>query len=519
MRHGLYTCLAAVALLGCLLPLPGAELKPYHVSEVRVTSCEGRQAAWGTVWSGELRYDLPADHPLVWTWLETSLDGGRSWSPSLAQPIGHVGPVASGPDRRVLWILDGGAQRDFTFRIRVDPAPKSFMINKTPVLDLAPVGQGGCPKPIPEEDPYEVLERMLDSGTYKFDISQIGRYRHRLADLELHVRAERGPGLTVGMGESLSPKASTRVKIPLKIRATYLKVGGMEFAVISKNSIRNTVDVVRQEKAAIEQQLGIPASQVMHNWCHQHYQDDGELAIDETVAALRQAREQARPARLAVLPLRTGPGWNYYRSGQSGKNVFTDGPIDDHLTVFLFADRDGKPIGSWIRFTGHGAEAPALSKEMEERWGGRCAFLNGHGGNTNTTQIDAAMGGKYSPKAVVDLILAALPSARFQEVGKLGVAWGWTNYYKVDTQIQCLRLGDWRIPAYNAEPPVEQALVTAALLGPERTMVVGYANGRAGPGGGYYMWGRDDGIPRWQVFEMTQLTVRCANILERMLDR
>lgn len=491
-----------------------------YIEPAKVWNVVSTPTAYGQMITGELSYACRLPQATAWAWLEVSFDDGRTWSAGKVQAVGHVGTIPTGDDRQVKFLIDARKGESHKLRIRVNPSAPVYHLNKTNALKITTDGPAECPKPIPEDGPYPTLELLLNKEEHQHDLSLANpKVPAKLPIAELGADVGTGKGLLVGFGDSPLPTANQpRANPKMKIRATYLRVGEMEFAVISKNSIRNTVEVVNQEKEAIEKATGIPRHHIMHNWCHEHYSDNGELAINETLSALKKAKEGAKAGKMASIILNVGVGFNYRRSGQSGRDVFTDGPIDDQLAAMLFTDTDGKPIGSWIRFTGHIAHAPELTAEMEKRWGGICAFLNGNGGNVNTTGNYVKEGGKYTPAAIVDMVLKEAPSAKPKDITKLGVSWTSRKYYSIETLMQCLRLGDFLFPAYYAEPPVEQALVTRALLGPQRTIVIGYANGRAGPGGGYYNWNTETGIPRWQVYEMTQLTVRCANVLDLLLD-
>jgi hypothetical protein len=362
-----------------------------------------------------------------------------------------------------------------------------------------------------------MLEMMVSKPYHQHDLTDIGVYRYQLPDLVHQVSVATGSEMLVGMGVSDRPPSSYPPFEHLKFKATYIKIGNMEFGIISKNSIRNLVSVVNTEKQAIENALGIPKEHIFINWCHIHYTDDGELGVDESVAAMTQAKNSAVPVEMAVLHLRTGPGYNYTRQGAA--SGYTDGPVDDNLFCALFRDAStSAPVGSWIRFTGHGTidTNNTMCREIESRWGGICAYMQGGAGTMNVAK--PGEGGYYEPVHMADLIMAQVPSAQFQNVTKMGVAWAWTVYYGVDTLIQCTRIGDFYLPVYNAENPNEQALATAALLGFDKAIVVGYGNGRAGPGGSYYFWNTTSDIPRWEVYGMTQETMRAANIIDIALD-
>lgn len=493
----------------------------FYVTNVIVSNVTSTNVPYGKVWTGKVTYDVASEFSEVWTWLEVSFDGGTTWQINKTQCIGHVASIAPGSGRQIQWMMDTAPTvnvlADAQFRVRVNEDPVYYIQHNTTTLDTVTDSPDECPKPIPQDDPYETLERMINKVYHQFDLSAIGTYGYQLPSLAQQVATGRGPRMFVGMAVSDRPTGASTFP-HLKFKATYIRVGGMEFGVISKNSIRNIVSVVEAEKQAIQDALGIPKQHIIINWDHVHYTDNGELGSDQSVAAMTQAKAAAVPVEMAVVHLRTGAGYNYTRYGQS-LNTYTDGPIDDNLFCVLFRDLDGLPVGSWVRFTGHNIVMSdnRLSREMESRWGGVCAILNGNGGTMNVAA--PAEGGFYEPVHMVDLIMAQVPSAQFKNVTRMGVAWAWTSYYGVNTLIQCTRIGDFLLPVYFAEGPCEQALTTASLLGYDQTIVVGYGNGRAGPGGGYYNWNRTDGIPRWQVLRMTQETVRAANIVDISLNR
>lgn len=491
----------------------------FYVTNVIVSNVTSTDVSYGKVWTGTITYDVASEFPEVWTWLEVSLDGGNTWQINKTQCVGHAASITPGAARQIQWMMDTGPNvnvlTDARFRVRVNEEPAYYIQNNKTVLDTIIDTPNECPKPIPQDDPYKTLEMMINKVCHGFDLTAIGTYGYQLPNLSHTVSTAKGTQMLVGMGVSDRPPSGVYSgSYPyLKFKATYIKIGNMEFAVISKNSIRNTVEVVTAEKQAIQDALGIPKENIIINWDHIHYTDDGELGSTQSIAALTQAKAAAVPVQMAVLHLRTGPGYNFTRWAEN-MTAYTDGPIDDNLFCALFRDMSGRPVGSWVRFTGHSAVMSdnLLCRTMESQWGGVCAFFQGNAGT-----MDVALtsnGGCYDPVQVANMIMAQVPTAQFKNVTRIGVDWAWTSYYGVNTLIQCTRLGDFLLPVYFAEGPCEQALTTAALLGFDQTIVVGYGNGRAGPGGGYYNWNTTSGIPRWQVLAMTQETVRAANIVD-----
>lgn len=493
----------------------------FYVTDVYVSNIASTDVPYGKVWTGRLTYTVASAFPEVWAWPEVSFDGGATWHINKVHGVGHVASIAPGANREIRWIMDTDPEvnvwTDALFRVRVNEDPAYYIQHNTTALDTVADSPEECPKPIPQDDPYIMLEMMINKVYHQFDLTAIGTYGYQVPGLSHQVTTAKGSEMLVGMGVSDRPTGASKYPY-LKFKATYIKLGDMEFAVISKNSIRNTVSVVEAEKQAIQDALGIPREHIIINWDHIHYTDDGELGSDQSIAALTQAKAAAVPVEMAVVHLRTGPGYNYTRYAQR-LEAYTDGPTDDNLFCVLFRNKQtGAPVGSWVRFTGHNIVLTdnGVARQMESRWGGVCAMFNGNGGTVNVAT--PSEGGHYEPVHMADLIMAQVPSAQFKNVTRMGVAWTRTTYYGVDTLIQCTRIGDFLLPVYYAEPPCEQALTTAALLGYDQTIVIGYGNGRAGPGGGYYSWNKTDGIPRWQVLRMTQETVRAANIVDISLN-
>jgi hypothetical protein len=81
-------------------------------------------------------------------------------------------------------------------------------------------------------------------------------------------------------------------------------------------SIRQHTDTTAKIKQAIEDSLGIPFSHVIVAWDHTHYSDCGEALEGNCVAAVRAARDAARPAKMGWKRVSMGPA-QLLPSGQS----------------------------------------------------------------------------------------------------------------------------------------------------------------------------------------------------------
>lgn len=51
----------------------------FYVTNVAVSNVTSTDVSYGKVWTGKVTYDVTSEFPEVWTWLEVSLDGGKTW--------------------------------------------------------------------------------------------------------------------------------------------------------------------------------------------------------------------------------------------------------------------------------------------------------------------------------------------------------------------------------------------------------------------------------------------------------
>lgn len=515
------------------------------ITNVRVDSLHDTACSYGHVWKGFLQYDVQADTSAVWAWVELSTDNGATWSQRDVSAVGHVGSIVTGTARKVWWMVDGNKGPDCKLRVRVNSQPK-YYLQTDPTNNvserISQIYAGGpnptdCPIPIPETDPYETVERMVNNSYHAMDLSTFGYNFYMLPMYAqdtwqqawhnvIDITCATGTGeLSVGMGVAGRPySAAYNVTLhpELKYRATYIKVGSMEFAVISKNSIRGCYDSTELARQAIQTAMGIPRTQVLINWDHTHYTDNGESGADSCVAALQRAKAAAVPAEMAYSAKHMGPGFNYNRGYTSSTPYYTTGPVDEKLcAVFFRAVSNHALIGSWYRFAGHGVSIDGqVNLAVESRLGGLCAAMQGGGGTSNvhTSSVATTLGapaatGLFSAAAVTDSLAAMLSSAAFQAPGFLGVATSEDNYPAISrTFNQAIRLGNVYIPVYTAEGPMEQQLYTMARMGSDmNVMPLSYSNSGCGI---YYFWGRG-GYMSAAYYRMAEAMVRCMNILSQ----
>jgi hypothetical protein len=511
------------------------------VTNVQVDSLVDTVTTYGTVWRGIVTYDVAAEADSVHTWLEFSEDNGTTWHMEKIHAVGHVGTIGVGPNRKAQWMVDGDKGPNCRIRVRVNDLPKYYIQKEVTVFDTFAETAEECPKPIPETDPYETIERLVNNKWHDMVLS-LPQYKLPFYDntwsakipLDIKTSVALGSDFSVGMarvnrGPTCSPGNTDEY-----IWATYLKLGNKEYAVVSKASIRQQTDTINKIKNTIEDNLGIPAGNLLINWDHTHYSDCGETHMAATLEAVRLARASAVPARMAWCRISLGAGYNVRRVSQSPEGM-TDGPIDGNLYGVFFRDMNGDPIGAWWRFTGHHGRTPKkVSLLMEDRFGGPCAFMQGNAGTCNMWDDYVARANPASghPATVTDTfmtetLLSRESTLEYKTIGRMGTASAVDAINGIGTILVCAWLiGDLAIPCYTAEGNMEQALYTMARLGySDNVMPIGYSNGG---GGTYYNWGHDltsvNNPIAWpnhddkdSVLRNAEATIRCVNILKNLL--
>jgi len=192
-----------------------------------------------------------------------------------------------------------------------------------PGIDTVMDSANEFPKPTPENDPYQVIERMLNDNWYwayynrvLFNMeSNYDNTMNTMPDHQFVVHQGQGD-FTAGTGWSMRPPtsyASYNGDTTLRYTALYLKVGDMEYGILSKTSIRNCINVITAEKKAVSDSLGIPVENLMWVWDHTHYTDNGESGPDSAVNAFKRAKANARPTEMATARIHTGFGYTYNR--------------------------------------------------------------------------------------------------------------------------------------------------------------------------------------------------------------
>jgi hypothetical protein len=514
------------------------------ISNVHVDSLKDTTAAYGNIWRGIVTFDVVSDSDSVYTWLEFSNDAGATWHIDKMHAVGCVGSILKGAGLKAQWMVDGDQGTSCKIRVRVNDQPKWYIRQAVTLFDTGSLTPQDCPKPIPIDDPYETIERVVNN---KFEDIILSRPEYYLpcysnyygtVPLDISTFTVKGNDFSVGMAKTFRGVAPSYPAVVLPIRATYLKLNGQEFAVISKVCIRQTTDTTQKIRQSVQDSLGIPESHVIVNWDHTHYMDNGESLIDSTIAVVREAKANARRAQMAWTRISVGPGFNVRRIAESPAGI-TDGPIDDKLWGVFFKDTAGQPIGAWVRFTGHigGALNDTIANKVAEAFGGVCQFFQGGAGTMNTwcdymatNNPGSGRPGTWSAAVARDSLMAHVGTLTFKPVDRLGIA---RAHYDILTGIgpswiTAWVIGDLDLLCFTAETPTEQLLYTAAKMhNSPNALCVGYS---VGGGGNYYNWGHDltsvndpiawpNHTEKGIVIRDADATIRCINILNNLLEK
>jgi hypothetical protein len=155
--------------------------------------------------SGRYLPDVASDSDSVWTWLEFSSDNGTTWRQDIIHAVGHVGTIQTGTARKARWMVDGDKGASCRIRVRGNDNPAWYIRENTTYMDTTSDGPQDCPKPIPMDDPYATLERMLNN---KWQDILMNRSEYRLPFYQSNGQAQtistdwvKGNDFTVGMAK------------------------------------------------------------------------------------------------------------------------------------------------------------------------------------------------------------------------------------------------------------------------------------------------------------------------------
>jgi hypothetical protein len=527
--------------LPIILALAASTIFCLSITNVQVDSLISTEETYGKVWRGIVTYDIDDAYDTLWTWIELSVDNGATWRQDNIHAVGHIGTIPKGTDRKVRWMVDGDKGSNCLIRIRANNDPAWYIVEKTDWLDTVSNGPQNAPKPIPLSDPYETVERMVNNKWHNMILYypeyRLPYYKTGGQPLAIEAEVHKGNDFRVGMSKVFRGTTCNAVDpVGKNTRATYMSIGGQEFAVISKTCIRQLNDTTEKIRQAVADSIGIPKSHVIINWDHTHYSDCGEALVDSCLSAVRLAKAAARPAVMGWKRIEMGPGYNFRRSGQSPTGM-TTGPIDDKYWCVFFKDTAGEPIGVWLRFSGHigGTLGSAICDSVGNAFGGYGQFFQGGAGTHNVwdnynanNNPTANRPGTWSAVKARETAMENLPGVAINNVNQNGLAYAWDAVPSTGTVlVNAWVIGDFNLLCFAGESPAEQQLYIAARMhNSPNTMPIGYSNGG---GGVYYYWGHDltsknDPI-KWpnhagkdQVLRNAETTLRCINILRNKLN-
>ncbi|WP_406445180.1 neutral/alkaline non-lysosomal ceramidase N-terminal domain-containing protein [Streptomyces sp. NBC_00631] len=191
------------------------------------------------------------------------------------------------------------------------------------------------------------------------------------------------------------PGEFSGVHDPLFLRALYLDDSETEAALVSLDLIE--AGDVSEVRRRVESELGIPADHVVVTATHTHNApriagvSPGALAhaggpesfaytefvYDRILAALRTARDTARPARFGVGTGSADVNVNreVYADGRWSLGHNADGPSDKTVWVLKFEDLTGRPIALLVNYAVHCTVAFGTSEISGDLAGAACRHM------------------------------------------------------------------------------------------------------------------------------------------------
>ncbi|MCI3278894.1 neutral/alkaline non-lysosomal ceramidase N-terminal domain-containing protein [Streptomyces cylindrosporus] len=232
------------------------------------------------------------------------------------------------------------------------------------------------------------------------------------------------------------PGSFSAVHDPLFLRALYLDDGETEVALVSLDLIEAGDITPLRER--IERELGIPADHVVITATHTHNAPRiadvspgalahaggpesfayTEIVYDRVVAALREARSGARPARFGVGSGTADVNVNReeYADGRWILGHNPDGPSDKTVWVLKFESEDGEPIAVLINYAVHSTVVFGTGEISGDLAGAACrhverALREEHGTDTVALWMPGALGDQ-APRIDLGLPFGVAPTER-----------------------------------------------------------------------------------------------------------
>ncbi|MEV6480088.1 neutral/alkaline non-lysosomal ceramidase N-terminal domain-containing protein [Streptomyces sp. NPDC051576] len=232
------------------------------------------------------------------------------------------------------------------------------------------------------------------------------------------------------------PGAFSGVHDPLFLRALYLDDGETEVALVSLDLIEAGDITPLRER--IERELGIPADHVVITATHTHNAPRiadvspgalahaggpesfayTEIVYDRVVAALREARADARPARFGVGSGSADVNINReeYADGRWTLGRDPDGPSDKTVWVLKFESEDGEPIAVLVTYAVHSTVVFGTGEISGDLAGAACRHVERtlreeHGTDAVAVWMPGALGDQ-APRIDLGLPFGVAPTER-----------------------------------------------------------------------------------------------------------
>ncbi|WP_404710016.1 hypothetical protein [Sphingomonas sp. MMS24-J13] len=186
--------------------------------------------------------------------------------------------------------------------------------------------------------------------------------------------------IDVTPGRASLPEGTDGVHDPVFVRAIVVDNGATRAALVSVDTIGIPTDVWARVSRRIEQQLGIPARNLMLGATHTHSAFlRGAPFEDGVVRAVADATKRLQPATIAY-----GTGVSYINVNRNMIDPAThrwtegpnyDGPSDKTVAVVRFSDTAGKPIAVYYNYAVHAVLSGQLDQVSADIPGATSGYI------------------------------------------------------------------------------------------------------------------------------------------------